>query len=136
MVTSNVNGQTISCFQFTDFYSNLPFQFDSLDPLFFVGQDDTTDSTAQHSALFEMPLTSTNYANPGCSMEGDHRPIICVVAKFWLKKCRDDSETANWIKTNTKECGKCQSTIEKNGGCKYVVLITFSIRSLYKIEVI
>ena len=56
----------------------------------------------------------------GCAIDGDHRPVICSVAKMWLKKCRDDSETANWIKSNTKECSKCQSTIEKNGGCKYV----------------
>ena len=54
----------------------------------------------------------------GCPIDGDHRPLICTVAKLWLKKCEDDSETANWIKSNTKECGKCQSTIEKNGGCK------------------
>lgn len=61
----------------------------------------------------------------GCSLEGDHRPVICTVARYWLKKCHDDSETANWIKTNTKECGKCQSTIEKNGGCKYVCFLPF-----------
>lgn len=54
----------------------------------------------------------------GCPIESDHRPLICAVAKMWLKKCRDDSETANWIKSNTKECPQCQSTIEKNGGCK------------------
>jgi ariadne-1 len=54
----------------------------------------------------------------GCPIEGDHRPVVCSVAKMWLKKCRDDSETANWIKSNTKECSQCQSTIEKNGGCK------------------
>ena len=56
----------------------------------------------------------------GCPIETDHRPVVCGVAKMWLKKCRDDSETANWIKSNTKECSSCQSTIEKNGGCKYV----------------
>ncbi|KAF8757059.1 Lysyl-trna synthetase [Rhizoctonia solani] len=39
---------------------------------------------------------------------------------LWLKKCQDDSETANWIKSNTKECTKCQSTIEKNGGCNHM----------------
>lgn len=54
----------------------------------------------------------------GCPIESDHRPVICTVAKMWMKKCRDDSETANWIKSNTKECSQCQSTIEKNGGCK------------------
>lgn len=63
----------------------------------------------------------------GCPIEGDHRPVICSVAKLWLKKCQDDSETANWIKTNTKECSKCQSTIEKNGGCKCVLLYSYLI---------
>jgi ariadne-1 len=63
----------------------------------------------------------------GCAIDGDHRPVICGVAKMWLKKCRDDSETANWIKSNTKECSKCQSTIEKNGGCKSV----FALGSLW-----
>lgn len=56
----------------------------------------------------------------GCHIDADHRPVVCAVAKMWLQKCQDDSETANWIKSNTKECSKCQSTIEKNGGCKYV----------------
>lgn len=56
----------------------------------------------------------------GCAVDDDHRPVVCGVAKLWLQKCQDDSETANWIKSNTKECSKCQSTIEKNGGCKYV----------------
>ncbi|CAG7854728.1 E3 ubiquitin-protein ligase dbl4 {ECO:0000250/UniProtKB:P36113, ECO:0000305} {ECO:0000250/UniProtKB:P36113}; AltName: Full=DNA-break-localizing protein 4 {ECO:0000303/PubMed:23628481}; AltName: Full=Histone E3 ligase 1 {ECO:0000250/UniProtKB:P36113} [Serendipita indica DSM 11827] len=56
----------------------------------------------------------------GCSIDADHRPVLCKVAKLWVKKCQDDSETANWIKTNTKECSKCQSTIEKNGGCNHM----------------
>ncbi|KAF5375469.1 hypothetical protein D9757_009943 [Collybiopsis confluens] len=56
----------------------------------------------------------------GCPIEGDHRPVVCAVAKMWMKKCEDDSETANWIKSNTKECSQCQSTIEKNGGCNHM----------------
>ncbi|KAJ7050024.1 hypothetical protein C8F01DRAFT_1060712 [Mycena amicta] len=56
----------------------------------------------------------------GCIIDSDHRPVICAVALLWLKKCRDDSETANWIKSNTKECPKCVSTIEKNGGCNHM----------------
>ena len=63
----------------------------------------------------------------GCPIETDHRPVVCGVAKMWLKKCRDDSETANWIKSNTKECTNCQSTIEKNGGCKYVYRTFFFV---------
>jgi ariadne-1 len=61
----------------------------------------------------------------GCPIENDHRPVVCSVAWMWLKKCRDDSETANWIKSNTKECTACHSTIEKNGGCKYATLLSF-----------
>jgi len=56
----------------------------------------------------------------GCNIDSDHRPVICAVARMWLQKCHDDSETANWIKSNTKECSKCQSTIEKNGGCNHM----------------
>ncbi|RMJ08520.1 hypothetical protein CDV36_011865 [Fusarium kuroshium] len=50
----------------------------------------------------------------------DHQPAPCELVKKWLKKCADDSETANWISANTKECPKCNSTIEKNGGCNHM----------------
>ncbi|KAJ5707803.1 hypothetical protein N7488_007604 [Penicillium malachiteum] len=55
----------------------------------------------------------------GCSLN-DHQPTPCPLVKMWLKKCEDDSETANWISANTKECPRCQSTIEKNGGCNHM----------------
>jgi ariadne-1 len=67
----------------------------------------------------------------GCPIDSDHRPIVCAVAKLWLKKCADDSETANWIKSNTKECTACNSTIEKNGGCKCVFLPVYAICVYY-----
>jgi ariadne-1 len=79
---------------------------------------------SSRSALSTIVPTVSCGADPkhkfcfGCNIDGDHRPVLCAIAKMWLKKCRDDSETANWIKSNTKECSKCQSTIEKNGGCK------------------
>ncbi|KAI9621728.1 hypothetical protein H4Q26_015494 [Puccinia striiformis f. sp. tritici PST-130] len=50
----------------------------------------------------------------------DHQPCICPIVKLWQQKCADDSETANWISANTKECTKCHSTIEKNGGCNHM----------------
>lgn len=50
----------------------------------------------------------------------DHQPAPCSLVNRWLKKCADDSETANWISANTKECPKCNSTIEKNGGCNHM----------------
>ncbi|TPX72182.1 hypothetical protein SpCBS45565_g00427 [Spizellomyces sp. 'palustris'] len=55
----------------------------------------------------------------GCTLP-DHQPCICRLVRLWLKKCADDSETANWISANTKECTKCNSTIEKNGGCNHM----------------
>ncbi|OBZ70843.1 Heat shock protein hsp88 [Grifola frondosa] len=67
-----------------------------------------------------MRCSSTHTFCFGCHIDSDHRPVVCGVAKMWLQKCRDDSETANWIKSNTKECSKCQSTIEKNGGCNHM----------------
>lgn len=55
----------------------------------------------------------------GCG-NPSHAPAICPLVKQWIKKCEDDSETANWISANTKECPKCSSTIEKNGGCNHM----------------
>jgi len=55
----------------------------------------------------------------GCGLAA-HQPVICAIVKLWLKKCEDDSETANWISANTKECPQCNSTIEKNGGCNHM----------------
>ncbi|MCJ1312131.1 hypothetical protein MMC25_005805 [Agyrium rufum] len=55
----------------------------------------------------------------GCTLQ-DHQPTPCALVKRWVKKCEDDSETANWISANTKECPKCASTIEKNGGCNHM----------------
>ncbi|KAK8853178.1 hypothetical protein IAR55_003880 [Kwoniella newhampshirensis] len=56
----------------------------------------------------------------GCGYGASHRPVLCRIVKMWEKKCADDSETANWLQANTKECTKCQSTIEKNGGCNHM----------------
>lgn len=45
-----------------------------------------------------------------------HAPTDCVTIKKWLTKCADDSETANYISANTKDCPNCNICIEKNGG--------------------
>ncbi|KAJ1856679.1 hypothetical protein GGH12_002901 [Coemansia sp. RSA 1822] len=55
----------------------------------------------------------------GCRLD-DHVPAPCALVARWVQKCKDDSETSNWIKANTKECIKCRSTIEKNGGCNHM----------------
>lgn len=54
-----------------------------------------------------------------CKFE-NHLPCPCWIVKIWIKKCEDDSETANWIDANTHSCPNCQSSIEKNGGCNHM----------------
>lgn len=55
----------------------------------------------------------------GCGLQ-DHMPCTCALAKKWIQKCHDDSETSNWISANTKDCPQCHSCIEKNGGCNHM----------------
>lgn len=50
----------------------------------------------------------------------NHLPCPCWLVEAWVKKCADDSETANWIEANTQSCPKCLSQIEKNGGCNHM----------------
>ncbi|KAM7344284.1 E3 ubiquitin-protein ligase ari-2 [Cochliomyia hominivorax] len=54
-----------------------------------------------------------------CGMDY-HAPTDCQIIKKWLTKCADDSETANYISANTKDCPKCHICIEKNGGCNHM----------------
>lgn len=53
--------------------------------------------------------------------EDRHEPIDCSFLRKWIKKCTDDSETMHWLKVNTKNCPKCDSFIEKNGGCNRIL---------------
>lgn len=54
-----------------------------------------------------------------CSSEA-HSPCSCQIWKLWMQKCRDESETINWITVNTKNCPKCLKPVEKSGGCNLV----------------
>ncbi|GJR95531.1 probable E3 ubiquitin-protein ligase ARI2 [Tanacetum coccineum] len=49
-----------------------------------------------------------------------HSPCSCAMWQLWTKKCRDESETVNWIGAHTKPCPKCHKPVEKNGGCNLV----------------
>lgn len=49
-----------------------------------------------------------------------HAPLICVSLEKWQEKCKNESETANWILANTKTCPKCRVRIEKNQGCNHM----------------
>mmetsp|Transcript_16792 Transcript_16792/g.26193 ORF Transcript_16792/g.26193 Transcript_16792/m.26193 type:complete len:577 (+) Transcript_16792:125-1855(+) len=52
--------------------------------------------------------------------EEPHAPAKCKVLMQWREKCKNESETANWILANTKSCPKCSSRIEKNQGCNHM----------------
>ena len=52
--------------------------------------------------------------------EEPHAPANCRNLALWNEKCRNESETANWIIANTKSCPKCMSRIEKNQGCNHM----------------
>jgi len=54
-----------------------------------------------------------------CGQE-DHTPCSCAELQKWVLKCKDDSETYNWLVSNTKACPKCATSIEKNGGCNHM----------------
>lgn len=70
--------------------------------------------------------------------EEPHAPIQCKSLGLWQEKCRNESETANWILANTKSCPKCNTRIEKNQvGFELCLLILqlfggvrFTLRSL------
>ncbi|CBY22151.1 unnamed protein product [Oikopleura dioica] len=50
-----------------------------------------------------------------------HHPTECSTIKLWLQKCSEDSDTADYIATKTKDCPMCSSCIEKSGGCNHVI---------------
>ncbi|TMW61508.1 hypothetical protein Poli38472_012699 [Pythium oligandrum] len=52
--------------------------------------------------------------------EEAHSPVNCEQLQLWMEKCRNESETANWILANTKKCPKCAVRIEKNQGCNHM----------------
>lgn len=52
--------------------------------------------------------------------EEPHSPLNCRALELWKEKCKNESETANWILANTKPCPKCRTRIEKNQGCNHM----------------
>lgn len=44
-----------------------------------------------------------------------HAPAACNTLKLWEKKSNDDGMTSKWLMSNTKDCPKCLTPIEKNG---------------------
>jgi ariadne-1 len=56
-------------------------------------------------------------------MGDPHSPCSCAMWTLWDKKCKDESETVNWLTVHTKPCPKCHKPVEKNGGCNLVSCI-------------
>lgn len=81
-----------------------------------------SDITPPNTAQTVIPTVTCNCGHTFCFQCGldAHLPCICELTKLWLKKCKDDSETSNWLSANTKECVKCNTSIEKNGGCNHM----------------
>eukprot|EP00948_MAST-09A_sp_MAST-9A-sp1_P000038 g38.t1 len=55
-----------------------------------------------------------------CGHNEAHLPVRCEYLAKWMEKCRNESETANYILSHTKPCPKCGTRIEKNQGCNHM----------------
>lgn len=89
----------------------------------FLGFDsDNIASIEEQISLLLIPLVRCGRKHQFCfaCMEVSHAPCPCKVVEKWKQKCEDDSETLNWIQSNTKDCPKCHAIIEKNGGCNHL----------------
>ncbi|CAF3084794.1 unnamed protein product [Rotaria socialis] len=49
-----------------------------------------------------------------------HEPIQCSLLAKWEQKNCNESMNGTWVIANTKDCPKCHSAIEKNGGCNHM----------------
>ena len=81
----------------------------------------STDSERAESSPFARvicELCGTKFCFRCCS--DYHAPTSCRDISKWLLKCRDESETLNYLRANTKDCPKCAAIIEKNGGCNHM----------------
>jgi len=76
-------------------------------------QDDDDDDNVAHCDACSISFCISCGEEP-------HDPCGCKELILWREKCQNDSETANWMTANTKQCPKCSTRIEKNGGCMYV----------------
>ncbi|GJU65665.1 probable E3 ubiquitin-protein ligase ARI2 isoform X1, partial [Tanacetum coccineum] len=76
----------------------------------------------EEDAFCEVECSCGNQFCFSCLCEA-HSPCSCAMWQLWTKKCRDESETVNWITVHTKPCPKCHKPVEKNGGCNLVSCI-------------
>lgn len=65
----------------------------------------------------ECPCGTEFYFN--CSSQ-PHSPCSCLMWEKWVRKCKVESDSVEWIALNTKFCPKCHKPVHKNGGCNLV----------------
>jgi ariadne-1 len=60
--------------------------------------------------------------HPWCfvCMDEPHAPADCSQVKDWRKKCAEDKASCAWLVQNTKDCPKCNTAINKDGGCNHM----------------
>ncbi|CDW53000.1 IBR domain containing protein [Trichuris trichiura] len=49
-----------------------------------------------------------------------HEPLECHLLKQWIAKCEAESDSAHWIADHTRPCPRCNTNIEKSGGCNHM----------------
>lgn len=83
-----------------------------------VGTKKMLDAATTGGLVAECDTCDTHF----CLQCGDepHAPTGCRELAAWNEKCKNESETANWILANTKCCPKCSTRIEKNQGCNHM----------------
>jgi ariadne-1 len=87
------------------------------------GCDQVAKAASLHS-LEEAPAVHCNNCDTSFCMvcrEEPHSPCDCQYLLQWKDKNTNESETSNWILVNTKNCPKCATRIQKDGGCQFVM---------------
>jgi ariadne-1 len=59
-----------------------------------------------------------------CCREPAHAPLSCPLLRDWRTVIKEDALQARWVVEHTKPCPKCNSRIEKNGGCNHMTCRT------------
>lgn len=65
-------------------------------------------------------IVCLKYHRPTCSYHGIKWHIGMTCTEYDEAQEPPDEETGLWLKTNSKRCPRCQSHIEKRGGCNHM----------------
>jgi ariadne-1 len=58
-----------------------------------------------------------------CRQEA-HAPLSCPLVSKWGEITQEETLQARWLTENTKNCPRCHTQIEKNGGCNHMTCRT------------